>query len=157
MPWDMAACSSLCDAVFWRERNDRHFEDCERTMLEFKLFFFQTLYEWVLGLSIFSFHFKKKKNTWAFLIKFLTYQKKKSFGKASLSIKSPHHGSCQNLIQRPFPTSNFMNLEKFDHPLLICFQRLAPQNRQSPPKPKISVDINYLMSCFHMVSKTCPA
>ena len=40
----------------WRERNDRHSEDCEWTMLEFKLFFFQTLYEWVVGLGIFSLH-----------------------------------------------------------------------------------------------------
>ncbi len=40
----------------WRERNARHFEDHKRTILELKLFFFQTLYDWVLGLGIFSFH-----------------------------------------------------------------------------------------------------
>ncbi len=40
----------------WQERNARHFEDHERTILELKLFFFQILYDWVLGLGIFSFH-----------------------------------------------------------------------------------------------------
>ncbi len=40
----------------WRERNTCHFEDHERTILELKLFFFWTLYDWVLGLDIFTFH-----------------------------------------------------------------------------------------------------
>jgi hypothetical protein len=48
--------SGLGDDKPWRERNARHFEDLERTILELKLFFFQTLYDWVLGLGIFSFH-----------------------------------------------------------------------------------------------------
>jgi hypothetical protein len=28
----------------WSERNERSFEDCERTVVELKLFFFKTLY-----------------------------------------------------------------------------------------------------------------
>jgi hypothetical protein len=40
----------------WRERNDWHFEDRERTILELKLLFFQTLFEWVVGLGICSIH-----------------------------------------------------------------------------------------------------
>ena len=31
-----------------------HFEDCERSVVELKLFFFQTLYEWVYSLVLFS-------------------------------------------------------------------------------------------------------
>ena len=38
----------------WRERNARHFEDCERSVLDLKLLFFQTLYEWVVSLGLFS-------------------------------------------------------------------------------------------------------
>ena len=40
----------------WRERNAWHFENCERTIPALKLLFFQTLYEWVVGLGIFSIH-----------------------------------------------------------------------------------------------------
>jgi hypothetical protein len=36
---------------FWMERNDRSFEDCERTMLELKSFFFNTLYYWAATLD----------------------------------------------------------------------------------------------------------
>ena len=41
----------------WRERNARHFEDCELTIPELKLLFFQTLYEWVVSLGCFSLDF----------------------------------------------------------------------------------------------------
>jgi hypothetical protein len=36
----------------WRERNDRCFEDCERTMVELKAFFFKTLYRWAAAFGI---------------------------------------------------------------------------------------------------------
>ena len=38
----------------WRERNSRSFEDRERSILEFKSFFFSTLLEWCLVLPSFS-------------------------------------------------------------------------------------------------------
>ncbi len=38
----------------WRERNARHFEDCERSTSALKLLSFQTLYEWVFNLGLFS-------------------------------------------------------------------------------------------------------
>ena len=38
----------------WRERNSRSFEDRERSILEFKSFFFGTLLEWHLVLPSFS-------------------------------------------------------------------------------------------------------
>jgi hypothetical protein len=43
---------------FWRERNDRSFEDCERTVVDLKSFFFKTLYHWTtaLDLNLLSFH-----------------------------------------------------------------------------------------------------
>jgi hypothetical protein len=31
----------------WRERNDRCFEDCGRTTVDLKAFFFKTLYLWI--------------------------------------------------------------------------------------------------------------
>jgi hypothetical protein len=40
----------------WRERNARHFEDSERSLPELKLFFFQTLLEWVVGSHVYSIH-----------------------------------------------------------------------------------------------------
>ena len=40
----------------WRAQNTHHFEDCERTIPELKLLFFQTLYEWVVGFGIFPIH-----------------------------------------------------------------------------------------------------
>ena len=38
----------------WRERNARHFEDCERSVVDLKLPFFQTLYAWVNSLGVLS-------------------------------------------------------------------------------------------------------
>ena len=38
----------------WRERKTHHFEDCERTIPELKLFFLQILYEWEDLFGIFS-------------------------------------------------------------------------------------------------------
>ena len=38
----------------WREQNSRSFEDRERSILEFKSFFFSTLLEWCLVLPSFS-------------------------------------------------------------------------------------------------------
>jgi hypothetical protein len=49
--WVVPHCVLWC---LWRERSARHFEDCERTILELKLLFFQLLYEWIRGLGIFS-------------------------------------------------------------------------------------------------------
>jgi hypothetical protein len=42
----------------WSERNERSFEDCERIVVELKLFFFKTLYfqTTVLDLNVLSFH-----------------------------------------------------------------------------------------------------
>uniref|UniRef100_A0A2N9GE37 Reverse transcriptase domain-containing protein n=1 Tax=Fagus sylvatica TaxID=28930 RepID=A0A2N9GE37_FAGSY len=40
----------------WREWNARHFEDSERSLPELKLFFFQTLLEWVVGSRVYSIH-----------------------------------------------------------------------------------------------------
>ena len=42
----------------WRERNVRHFEDCERFVSALKLLFFQTLYDWVFAVGIFSINSK---------------------------------------------------------------------------------------------------
>uniref|UniRef100_A0A2N9GBW4 DUF3752 domain-containing protein n=1 Tax=Fagus sylvatica TaxID=28930 RepID=A0A2N9GBW4_FAGSY len=44
--------SGLGDDKPWRERNARHFEDLERTILELKLFFFQTLYDWIISKKV---------------------------------------------------------------------------------------------------------
>jgi hypothetical protein len=33
----------------WGERNNRSFEDCERTVVELKAFFFKTLYQWIVA------------------------------------------------------------------------------------------------------------
>jgi hypothetical protein len=50
--WRMVPhCVMWC---LWRERNARHFEDCERSIVDLKLLFFQTLYEWVNSLGFFS-------------------------------------------------------------------------------------------------------
>ena len=40
----------------WREQNARHFEDTECTIPELKLFFFHTLFDWVVGSGGFSIH-----------------------------------------------------------------------------------------------------
>jgi hypothetical protein len=40
----------------WREWNARYFEDSERSIPELKLFFFQTLLEWVVGSGVYSIH-----------------------------------------------------------------------------------------------------
>ena len=63
--WQVSLCGSRNLAVWrmvphcvmwclWRERNARHFEDCERSVVDLKLLFFQTLYEWVYSLGLFS-------------------------------------------------------------------------------------------------------
>jgi hypothetical protein len=63
--WQVSLCDSRNLAVWrmiphcvmwclWRERNARHFEDCERSIADLKLLFFQTLYEWVYSLGVFS-------------------------------------------------------------------------------------------------------
>ena len=50
--WRMVPhCVMWC---LWQERNGRHFEDQERSISALKLLFFQTLYEWVLNLGVFS-------------------------------------------------------------------------------------------------------
>jgi hypothetical protein len=38
----------------WRERNARLFEDCESSMVDIKLLFFQTLYAWVNSVGVSS-------------------------------------------------------------------------------------------------------
>ena len=40
--------------LIWRERNARSFEGCERSLLEIKSFFLQTLFEWSVVFSHFS-------------------------------------------------------------------------------------------------------
>jgi len=40
----------------WRARNDRSLEICERTMLELKASFFNTLYQWTASLNCFHFY-----------------------------------------------------------------------------------------------------
>jgi hypothetical protein len=50
--WRMVPHCVMC--CLWRERNARHFEDCERSVADLKLLFFQTLYEWVYSLGLFS-------------------------------------------------------------------------------------------------------
>jgi hypothetical protein len=50
--WRMVPhCVMWC---LWRERNARHFEDSERYIVDLKLLFFQTLYEWVNSLGFCS-------------------------------------------------------------------------------------------------------
>jgi hypothetical protein len=39
----------------WRERNMRSFVDTELDLPDLKLLFFQTLYDWIVALGIFSF------------------------------------------------------------------------------------------------------
>ena len=49
--WRMVShCVMWC---LWRERNARHFEDCERYVVDLKLLFFQTLYVWVNSVGVF--------------------------------------------------------------------------------------------------------
>jgi hypothetical protein len=50
--------SVLSYGVYLSERNDRNFEDSERTVKELKDFFFKTLYYWTaaMDLNISSFH-----------------------------------------------------------------------------------------------------
>ena len=44
----LEVCAALLDVVSLAgERNSRSFEDCERTIVELKLLFFRTLFEWV--------------------------------------------------------------------------------------------------------------
>jgi hypothetical protein len=50
--WRMVPhCVMWC---LWRERNARHFEDSDRSIVDLKLLFFQTLYEWVNSLGFCS-------------------------------------------------------------------------------------------------------
>ena len=50
--WRMVPhCVMWC---LWRERNARHFEDSERSIVDLKLLFFQTLYGWVNSLGFCS-------------------------------------------------------------------------------------------------------
>jgi hypothetical protein len=42
--WKMVPCCLLW--CLWRERNDRHFEDKERTIEELISFFFHSLFSW---------------------------------------------------------------------------------------------------------------
>ena len=52
--WKMVPhCLIWC---LWRERNARHFEDSKRTIIELKLFFFHTPFNWVVGSRVFSIH-----------------------------------------------------------------------------------------------------
>uniref|UniRef100_A0A2N9H161 Reverse transcriptase zinc-binding domain-containing protein n=1 Tax=Fagus sylvatica TaxID=28930 RepID=A0A2N9H161_FAGSY len=52
--WKMIShCLIWC---LWHERSARHFEDSERHIHELKLFFFHTLFDWVLGSGAFSIH-----------------------------------------------------------------------------------------------------
>ena len=39
----------------WRERNARTFEDCERNILDLKILFLRTLFDWMAATSLFSF------------------------------------------------------------------------------------------------------
>jgi len=55
--WKMVPCCLLW--CLWRERNDRQFEDKERTIEEFISFFFHSLYSWsaaFLAPLVFSFN-----------------------------------------------------------------------------------------------------
>jgi hypothetical protein len=52
--WKMVPhCLIWC---LWHERNTRHFEDSERHIHELKLFFFHTLFDWVVGSGGSSIH-----------------------------------------------------------------------------------------------------
>jgi hypothetical protein len=44
--WKIAPLCLLC--CLWREKNDKSFEDCERTVVELKSLFFTTLYLWTI-------------------------------------------------------------------------------------------------------------
>ena len=48
----MPHCLMWC---VWRERNNRHFEDLERSVSDLKLFFLKTLLDWVVVLGFRSF------------------------------------------------------------------------------------------------------
>jgi hypothetical protein len=47
--------TSLLARSIWREENARSFEKCERTMLNLKLHFLRTLFEWLTASICFSF------------------------------------------------------------------------------------------------------
>ena len=50
--WRMVPhCVMWC---LWSKRNARNFEDCKRSVSALKLLFFQTLYDWVFAVGIFS-------------------------------------------------------------------------------------------------------
>ena len=50
--WQMVPhCVIWC---LWRERNARLFEDCESSVVDIKLLFFQTLHAWVNAVGVFS-------------------------------------------------------------------------------------------------------
>ena len=49
---DVPHCLMWC---IWRERNNRRFEDLERSVLDLKLFFLKTLLDWVIVLGFRSF------------------------------------------------------------------------------------------------------
>ena len=49
---DVPHCLMWC---IWRERNNRHFEDLERSVSNLKLFFLKTLLDWVTVLGFHSF------------------------------------------------------------------------------------------------------
>ena len=54
---NMVVWKIICHRLMWylwRERNARHSEDCERSTSALKLLFFQTLYDWVFNLGLFS-------------------------------------------------------------------------------------------------------
>ena len=50
--WSSSKCLMWC---LWRERNSRCFEDIERSIPDFKLFFFRTLIDWLFALQKQSF------------------------------------------------------------------------------------------------------
>ena len=49
--WIVPHCVMWC---IWRDKNARHFEDCEGSIPALKLLFFQTLYQLVFTLGLFS-------------------------------------------------------------------------------------------------------
>jgi hypothetical protein len=48
----MADGSSLCDVVFVEGEECSPFEDCESSVVDIKLLFFQTLYAWVNSVGV---------------------------------------------------------------------------------------------------------
>ena len=55
--WQSLDCSDVEDEpscllwCIWRERNYKSFEDCERTVVNLKSFFFNTLYHWAVAVD----------------------------------------------------------------------------------------------------------